>query len=259
VLPFFLLACGTLSVSQEKNLGEKVEREIRNELVLVSDRVVVGYVERIGADILRVAGPQPFDFRFYVVEDEEINAFALPAGFLYVNTGTILKARNVSELAGVVAHEVGHAVLRHVAQNYNKQRTASVLHQLGVIGASIFGGRTAAELVNLGGGLAAVTVLNTFGREAEREADAFAVRTLPAAGYDPVGLLTFFETLREEGGARPPAFLSSHPAPEARIESTRGALAAQSFPAHLRRDDAGQLEIIQRRIRLLTGKASPRR
>jgi predicted Zn-dependent protease len=225
VLPFVVLACGTL----------------------------------FGTSVLRVAGPQPFDFRFYVVEDDEINAFAIPAGFIYVNTGTILKARNVSELAGVVAHEVGHAVLRHVAQNYNKQRTASLLHQLGVIGAGIFGGRAAAEIANLGGGLAAVTVLNTFGREAEREADAFAVRVLPAAGYDPVGLLTFFETLREEGGAHPPAFLSSHPATEERIETTRGALAGHPLPANLRRDDAGQFEIIQRRIRLLTGKASPRR
>lgn len=267
LLPFLLAllplgsACGTLSVSEERKLGADVERQIRGEVDLLTDPVVVGYVERMGQEILRAAGPQPFDFAFYVVENDEINAFALPAGYIYMHTGTILKARNASELAGVMAHEIGHAVERHVAHNYNKQRAAGLGHQLLVIGAAIFGGQTAAELVNLGGGLAAVAVLNSFGREAEREADAFAVAMLPEAGYDPRGLLTFFETLREEGGPRPPAFLSSHPAPEDRIEATRQAIERLALPpsANLRVTDGGQLEIIQRRIRLLTGKVRPGR
>lgn len=253
------LGCGTLTVSEEKRLGEKVERDMRDDLIFVRDDVVVDYVDRIGRNILRASGPQPFTYHFFVVEDKEINAFALPAGYIYVNTGTVLKARNVSELAGVIGHEVGHAVKRHVAQNYNKQRAAGLGHQIVVITAGILGGGAAADIANLGGGLAAVAVLNTFTREAEREADAFAVGVLPKAGYDPHGLLTFFETLRREGGASPPTFLSSHPATEDRIAATRAALAGRTLPPGLRIEDGGQLEIIQRRIRLLTGEAVPGR
>lgn len=258
VLLLALAACAPLSVPEERRLGDEFEREVRSELVFVHDRVVVGYVERIGAEILRPAGPQPFAYRFYVIEDEDINAFAGPAGHVYVHTGTILKARNVSELAGVVAHEVGHVVRRHVAQNYSKQQAAGLGRQLLVVGAGIFGGGTAASLANLGGGITAMLVLNKFGREAEREADAFALQVLPGAGYDPNGMLTFFETLRNEGGPNVPGFLSSHPTTEDRIAMARGALAAQGHRPGLRVDDGGRLEIIQRRIRLLTGSAPAR-
>lgn len=251
------VGCGTLSVSDERKLGEKVERDLRGELQFVRDRVVVDYVDRIGEEIVRASGPQPFRFHFYVVEDEDINAFALPAGYIYIHTGTVLKAANVSELAGVIAHEVGHVAHRHVAENYNKQRAASVGHQILVIGAGILWGRAGAELANLGGGLAAIAVLNTFTREAERDADAFAVGVLPNAGYDPHGLLTFFETLRQEGGPRPPKFLSSHPPTEERIAATTAALRSWKPRPGLRVDDNGRLEIIQSRVRLLTGQELP--
>ncbi len=252
-------ACAPLTVTQEKQLGEEFEREAQAQLRLIHDPVVVGYVRQIAAEILGAAGPQPFAYEFFVVDDAEINAFAGPAGHVYVHTGTILKARNVSELAGVMGHEIGHVVHRHVAENYDKQRAAGIGHQLLVVGAGILGGGTAAEAVNLGGGLTAMLVLNSFGREAEREADGFALEVLPRAGYDPRGMVSFFETLRAEGGGRGPAFLSSHPTTEERIAASQATLARSSLPAGLRVHDGGRLEIIQRRIRLLTGEAAPGR
>jgi predicted Zn-dependent protease len=152
----------------------------------------------------------------------------------------------------VIAHEIGHVNKRHIAQNYEKQRAASIGQRAAVIGAGLLGGGAAAGATNLATGLGLAAVLNSFGREAEREADDFAVVVLPRAGYDPNGLPSFFETLIAEGGPKAPAFLSSHPAPADRLATTRAAIDAEVLPPGLRTDDGGRLEIIQQRIQLLT-------
>jgi predicted Zn-dependent protease len=254
LLLLWLAACGPITVSQEQRLGYDFEHAMRRELVFVHDRVVNEYVNDMGNEFVRASGPQPFDYHFYVVDDDEINAFAGPAGHIYVHTETILKARNVSELAGVIAHEVGHVALRHVADNYNRQRNTQIGQDILVAGASILGGGAMGSAAQLGTGLAGMAYLNSFGREAEMEADAFAVEVLTEAGYDPNGLVTFFQTLTHEaqGKAQVPSFLSSHPATSDRIESTSAAIEALPSTAGLRVNDGGKLEIIQRRIQLLT-------
>jgi len=248
------LGCGTLSVQEEQALGRQMSGEIRRGLVFLSDRVVERYVREIGADILRAAGPQPFEYRFYVVEDDEINAFAAPAGHIYINTQTILAAANVSELAGVIAHEIGHVACRHIAENYNRQRNTGIGVRAAVLAAAVLGGGAAATAAQLGGGLAAVAYLNSFSREAEMEADAFAVDTLPRAGYDPNGLVTFFQTLSAEKGGAHADFLSSHPATSDRGAAARARIDALPPTQELEVDDNGRLEIIQRRIEVLMGQ-----
>jgi len=247
-----LVACGTPTVQQEQGLGDQFLLDVKREVDLFTEAVVVSYVEQIGRAVLRASPPQPFEFHFYVVEDEEINAFAGPAGHVFVNTGTILKARNLSELSGVIAHEIGHVAERHVAENIPRRRAAGILHTLGVLTAGLLAGPYAANAADLGGGLAAMAVINTFGREAEREADSFAVDALVRAGIDPSGLVTFFELLAREGGRGVPKFLSSHPAPADRIDDTRRQIEALGPRPGLRATDGGRLEIIQRRIKLLT-------
>jgi predicted Zn-dependent protease len=251
--------CGTLSIQEEQRLGRQMSAEIRRGLVFLPDRVVDRYVRDIGQRILQGAGPQPFEYRFYVVEDDDINAFAAPAGHVFIHTQTILAARNASELAGVIAHEIGHVARRHIAQNYNRQRNTGIGYQAAVLAAAIFGGGAAATAAQLGGGLAAMAYLNSFGREAELEADAFAVETLPRAGYDPNGLVTFFETLQRETGGGHSDFLSSHPATADRAAAARTLIAAQPLPPGLEVDDNGRLEIIQRRIELVMGPRGRRR
>jgi predicted Zn-dependent protease len=251
--------CGTLSIREEEQLGRQMSAEIRRGLVFLPDRVVERYVRDMGQTILRAAGPQPFEYRFYVVEDDDINAFAAPAGHIYVHTQTILAARNASELAGVMAHEIGHVALRHIAQNYNRQRNTGIGYRFVVLLAALFGGAHAATAAQLGGGLAAMAYLNSFGREAELEADTFAVETLPRAGYDPNGLVTFFETLQHETGGGHSDFLSSHPATADRAAAARVQIATETLPPDLEVDDNGRLQIIQRRIELVTGGAARRR
>ena len=245
------LGCGTLSVTEEEELGAEAARAMRRELDFVTDERVRGYVEDIAARIVAAAGSQPYDFRFHVVNDDSLNAFALPAGHIYIHTGIILEAGDVSELAGVIAHEIGHVTERHVARNYRRQRNTGVLYQLGALAAAIFVGGNAAAGGQLLGELAAVAFVNTFTREAEDEADAFAVEVLPAAGYDPRGLVSFFRTLEAQGQANVPEFLSSHPTTENRIERTEALLAEADLPDGLIRRDDGKLQIVQRRIELL--------
>jgi predicted Zn-dependent protease len=252
-LALALPACAPLSVQEEQRLGYQLSRELRGQLVFVRDKVVADYVADIGREILAAAPPQPFEYRFYVIEDEELNAFAAPAGHVYVNTGTILAARHASELAGVIAHEVGHVAHRHVANNYNRQRNTGLAYQVGVLAGALLGGSAGASAAQLGGGLAAMAYLNQFGREAEMEADAFAVDAMPRARWDPNGLVSFFQTLQAEAGPRVPTFLSSHPATADRITATSARIAKLPRDGSLRRDDGGKLEIIQRRIELLTG------
>jgi len=245
-------ACGTLSVQQERDLSQEFEREIRREYRFVRDPVVNEYVTRIGESILRPLPPQPFEYSFQVVEDDTVNAFAGPAGQIYLHSGTILKARNVEELSGVIAHEIGHVAKRHLAQNYEKQRAASVGKEIAVIGAGILGGGLAASATNLATGLGVTAMLNSFSREAEEEADAFAVDAMIGAGYDPNGLPSFFETLKSEPGSGVPAFLSNHPAPADRLAATRALIAERTLPPDLKTEDDGRFEIIQQRVALLT-------
>lgn len=258
-LSVLFAGCSPLSINQEKRLGFEFSREIERESTVLRDRAVTAYVTEIGNRLLRGAGPQPFTFQFKVIADNDINAFAAPAGYIYVNTGLILKARDISELAGVMAHEIGHVVKRHIAHNYNRARATSALHQVIVLGAAVAGGGQAASAADAIGGLAAAGYLNSFGRDAEREADAFAVGIMANAGYDPRGLVSFFRILKQEGGGGGPSFLSSHPATDERIKNTNGLIENTRLPRNLQRHDAGELERVQRRIRETTVTSRKRR
>ncbi len=238
-----------LSVDQERSLGADFSRSFNRRADLVRNPDVVGYVSVIGERLLREAAPQPFTYRFHVVARDEVNAFAAPAGHIYLYTGTLLKARNVSELAGVIAHEIGHVARRHVAKNFNRALTTNILHQTGVMVAELAGGPEAGRAIHALGGFAAMGYLNTFSREAENEADAFAVGLMFRSGYDPRGLVTFFETLRKEGGRSAPSFLSSHPATETRIANTRKVIAQLPEGSALQTWDGGKLQQIQRILR----------
>jgi predicted Zn-dependent protease len=252
--------CATISPQEEAALGAQMHYQIEHEAVLLRDPVVNRYVSGLGRKLAAAAGGGGESYRFFVIVDDEINAFAAPGGYIYVNTGTILRARNVSELAGVLAHEVGHVARRHVAQNVGRRRTANTARRIGVVAAAVAAGPAAAGAANLLGGLASVAALNSFDRDAEHEADAFAVEVLPRAGYDPEGLPSFFHTLMRQTSDLPSSsgsFLSDHPATEERIEATRRAIGTADLPPNLRSEDGGRLEIIQRRIQLLTGAADP--
>lgn len=249
-------ACAPLTVQEEKQLGRQVQRDVREQATFVRDPVTVRYMRDMGARLVDASPPSPFEFRFYVIEDEELNAFAVPGGAIYVHTGLIMAVRDASELAGVLAHEIGHVTSRHVAKMARTGRNTSVVQQVAVIIIAILtGSQIATDAGNVATGVAAQAYMSTFTQDAEREADAQAIDTMIRAGFDPNGIVTMFETLRaeSEGSMRMPGFLSSHPAPTARIQTAQAAIDARQPLSGLRRDDGGKLEIIQQRLELIIG------
>jgi predicted Zn-dependent protease len=251
---FLLCGCAsTPTVQEERDMAKEVERQARMEFDILHDRVVDQYVDDLGEELLVAAGPQAFDYTFTVIDDPALNAMAAPGGAIFVTTGMILNVRNVSELAGVMGHEIGHVVHRHSADNMVRAQNAGLMQTALVVAAGILGGGGAANAANILTGVSALAYINNYGREAESESDAYAVEILPNAGYDPNGIVSMFETIRNETGGRQSSFLSSHPAPQERMDATRALIETQRLSPGLRRDDGGRLEIIQHRIRLLTG------
>ena len=210
----------------------------------------------LGDALTAAAPPSPFEFKFYVIEDEELNAVALPGGAIYVYTGLILAVDDVAALAGVIAHEIAHVEARHVAELYRRGRNTSVIANIAAfLIAALSGSPSVAEIGELGVDIAAQTYMATFTREAEREADYDAIEFLIGAGYDPHGMIDLFEELEreyEETGVPIPQFLRTHPAPEDRIAAARELIRQQEPLPTLRRVDAG-LSLVQDRIHLYIG------
>ena len=251
---FALTGCASVpSIEREKRLAAQIEQQVKKEFVFLNDPIINNYITGIGEELLAAAGPQPFAYTFSVVDDEAVNAFATLGGGIYVHTGIILEMGNVSELAGVMAHEIAHIAKRHSAQKLARQENAQFLQRALVLATGVrTGSRAAVDAVSGLTGISALAYLNSFGRDAEREADAFAVELLPRANYHPLGVVTGFEALKSH--SRGASFLSSHPATVERIASARAKVAEATLAPTLRVNDSGRLEVIQYRIRCLTGK-----
>ena len=219
---------GSLPTSADRQLGDSAFDEMRDQLgpAVPSGRVtefIDQVVQRL-APFAATDGSEHIDFRVMVVRDDTVNAFALPGGQIVVFTGLIEKARRPEEVAGVLAHEMAHATLRHGLRNaaHNAGTRIALLLLLG-----------ADEWGALAGEAAAFAQQNAYSRDQESAADAEGVRMLMAAGLDPLGLASFFELLKTETGSELRGFanwFSSHPEHDERIRHVQ-ALAAQTAPA----------------------------
>ncbi len=216
--PQFKSGFNLMSPQQDIAIGRQNAAQVEREMRVLPDPEVQNYINVVGKKLAAVAPGEKFPYQFKVVDVKEINAFALPGGFLYVHSGAIVAAKNESELVGVMAHEISHAALRHGTHQMSQQMAAE--KGLG-IAASIFGGdgrslSDAALGAVASGGLQLAFL--KFSRTAEKQADITGAEIMAAAGYDPHGLGSFFKTLLTEGGARQPQILSDHPDPGNRIQ-----------------------------------------
>jgi beta-barrel assembly-enhancing protease len=183
-------------------------------LLLDSDPVVK-YVQRLGAELAAHAPGEKWPYNFHVVNQKEINAFALPGGPVYVNLGTIQAADNEAELAGVMAHEISHVVQRHGTRQASKQMAAQL--PLAILG-GLAGRGALSQAVQLGisFGLGSYFLKNS--RQAEKEADLLGTDIMYDSGFDPHAMAQFFTKIQQEGGSRAPQFFSDHPDPGNRVE-----------------------------------------
>jgi len=200
---------------QDIDLGREVAKEAEKELVLVNESRANAYISRLGQSLVARA-PNEFKFPFYfkIVDDKSINAFALPGGPVYVNRGAIEAADNEAQIAGVMAHEISHVVLRH---GTNQATKGSYAQGISAILGSVFGG-AAGQAINIGGGLLANSVLLRYSRDAESQADLMGTQILYDSGYDPRAMAQFFDKLaKEHKGTKTEQFFSNHPIPENRV------------------------------------------
>ena len=216
------------STEKEVRQGRELAAEVDRQAKFIEDPMITEYVNRVGQNIvLHSDAKVPFTIK--VIDSDEVNAFALPGGFFYVNKGLLLAADNEAELAGVMAHEIAHVAARHAVENQTK---ASLLEYL-AIGGSIFLGGIPGMIYQNTAGLGLLGLFMKFSRGAEEEADKLGVQYMYAAGYDPGAMATMFEKL-EAKNKKKPGFISrafsTHPAPPDRRAASL-ALAAR-FPEH---------------------------
>ncbi len=230
--------------AQERAMGASLDRAVREHLTLIDDPIVLASVNEIGQSLVRTVEPQPFVYRFRVVVDPALNAFAGPAGYIYFHTGLLLAAGSLDELAGVMAHEIAHAKRSHVARSIEKATVPDLLAKLLGIGVAVAADEPGALIAAEG---VSQSLQLAYSRELEAEADEVGVAFLVRAGYDPMGMATFFERLAAERqpelGFEIPPYLQSHPHVVARLDAAVARARTTSVPGsidpQLRQDFAG--------------------
>jgi predicted Zn-dependent protease len=198
------------SRDQDVELGKQAEADVDKKMPLIKDKRIEDYVQRLGQRLAAKAPGYQYPYSFKVVNQKEINAFALPGGPVYVNLGTIQAADNEAELAGVMAHEISHIVMRHATNQASKQVAAQM--PLALLG-NMLGNGVGGQLARLGISFGVGSVFLKYSRDAEQQADLVGTDIMYDAGYNPQAMADFFAKLEEEGGARGPQFMSDHPNP----------------------------------------------
>ena len=229
------------TVEQEVQAGkEAVAQTNRQYPVLPDSNPVTQYIQQLGRRLVQYAPGEKWPYQFHVVNQKEINAFALPGGPLFVNVGTIQAADNEAQLAGVMAHELSHIIQRHATRAATKQYKAQV--GLGILGA-ILGGSAGGQLAAAGISFAAGSYFLKNSRQSEKEADLLGTDMMYDAGYDPIQLPRFFEKIEAEG-SQGPQFLSDHPNPGNRIAYCEAEV--KTLPPKRFREDSPQFAEIHR-------------
>lgn len=218
-----------LTSEKEKEMTAQIHAQVRSQVKLVTDPMLVAYVQDVGNQLVKATEPQPFIFRFFLVDDPALNAFTIGGGYVYITTGVLSQAGDANEFAGVLAHEIGHVEKRHIARRSEGQgvTTLATLASLAaVIAGADPGLLVAAQGLN-------VSLQLKHSRSFEEEADREGIAIMTKSGYDPSGMTHFFQRILAENpnaGAEIPAYLFSHPAVKERIAATKVEIARTAAP-----------------------------
>jgi predicted Zn-dependent protease len=210
---------GSLTVEKEKELGEEFCLQLQQYYPVVRDPYLSAYINAVGQKLVKQLGPQPFQYRFFILEDPTYNAFAVPGGYIFVNTGIIRLMDREDELAGVLAHEITHIHQRHMAKRMQKAKFSTIATVIGALAAVLLGGAAAAPLLT-GAMAGAEAAMLAYSREDEKEADTMGFKWLNLARYDPHYMMTVFRKMNRQRWFESndiPVYLKTHPELESRM------------------------------------------
>lgn len=213
-----LAACG-VSEDREAQIGQQTMQRMQGSLPVITDPVIADFVTELGLAMARRTSRPDLDWRFFVVNDPQVNAFALPGGIIYVNRGLIDRADRLDELAGVIGHEIGHVVQRHAVSQMEKAQGANAIVSTVCEYTSWCDNQTTQAAIDVG----AAALFARYSRHDEAEADSEAVYNVMRAGIDPEGIPAMFENLlvaRRRAPSTLDEFFASHPLEEDRIRHT---------------------------------------
>ena len=246
-----------LSPQVERKLGEQIMRDIRRDRDYLDDAPLTEYLNNFGNSLVAIRpearGEAGYDYFFFAVRDPMLNAFALPGGFIGVHSALMLAAQNESELASVLAHEIGHVAQRHIARMLGQQRQDSLIPLAAAVLAALAARGspdTSAALLMGGQGVALQRQLN-FSRDAEREADRIGLQILREAGFDTTGMIAFFGRMQTASRGytdAAPAYLRSHPLTTERIADIQARTRDQRYR---QRADSLDFHLVRARLRVL--------
>lgn len=218
----------SITRDQEIQLGKEAAAQVEREMEVVQNKEVEAWLNQIGQQLAKTPQANSYPYYFKLINEDSINAFALPGGPMYVHTGLIKAADSEGEVAGVLAHEMSHVALRHGAAQMSKQQTWGSILGAAVAAAGVITSQNGqcgmlCQVTQIGGGLGAQSVLMKFSRGYEKDADLNGARMMASAGYNPIDLANFFEKLQGKAGSsnQPKGlelWMSSHPAPGSRVQ-----------------------------------------
>lgn len=242
-----------MSIKEERELGDKLLQTIDSQVTLIKDPEIVGYVKRIGDRILANIDDKYFNYRFFVIKDSGINAFAVPGGLIFVHSGLLEVLDNEDELACVLAHEIGHVQGRHIARRMERMQKVNIATAAVAVAGLFLGGGQAGSAVLATSGALNATIGLKYSREDEEEADRRAYQWLCKTGYSPKGLLDVMKKIQQYrwlGNDAIPSYLSTHPTSSQRITYLEDLIANGQCKQTIK-EDPFELKKIQIKTRIL--------
>ncbi len=255
--PSFKPGFNLYSPQKDVEIGQESVKQVEKEVPLLKDAQTENYVSQLGHRLVEFApGNTDYPWTFKVVNSQDINAFALPGGFIYVNRGVLEAAEDEAQVAGVIAHESGHVVMRHGTHQLSQTMLAKMPLAIlgGVLGQS---GSAAAQLAEAGIGLGVGSIMLKNSRSAESQADEVGTYILYHAGYDPYAMAQFFDIIQQKYPQRTLEFFSDHPNPENRVKKV-DALIPQLGPPKPWKKDSPQFEEVKRHVLSLPAPPKPK-
>jgi predicted Zn-dependent protease len=224
IIVAFCTPAWAISIKEEEKLAREFMKYIGRKYELINDPTIVGYVESIGKKILAVMPPQPFEYHFYVIKEDVYNAFAIPAGHIFINSGLLAAMENENELAGILGHEIAHVVNRHISKRIERSKKIDLAAMAGMVAGIFLGAATgdtaAAQAMTIGSAAAGQTASLAYSRDDEAQADQLGLGYIQKAGYNAQGLLAVLKKIRSKqwfGSKQIPTYMMTHPALEERL------------------------------------------